>query len=140
VHAAYDGYVTRQPHWRSALIIRVPEDPLQPDRQIWLYYAHMASADGTVSYIRDVFPPGATEQPVRQGELLGYTGNYKGEAIGGVAVHLHFSIVKDDGNGMYLNELDPANTLDPSPYLGMSLHYDCAPRVPDCSEDTACPQ
>lgn len=32
-------------------------------------------------------------------------------------MHLHFSIVKDDGNGRFLNELRIENTLDPSPYL-----------------------
>jgi hypothetical protein len=37
-------------------------------------------------------------------------------------VHLHFSIVKDDGNDGYLNELEIGNTLDPSPYLGLSLN------------------
>lgn len=28
VYAAYDGYVTREPNWRSTLIMRVPDDPL----------------------------------------------------------------------------------------------------------------
>jgi len=36
--------------------------------------------------------------------------------------HLHFSIVKDDGNGQFLNELKIQNTLDPSPYLGLPLN------------------
>jgi hypothetical protein len=35
VYAAYDGYITREENWRSALIQRVPNDPLQPGRQIW---------------------------------------------------------------------------------------------------------
>ncbi len=39
-----------------------------------------------------------------------------------VGVHLHFSIVKDNGQGKFLNELDAANTLDPSPYLGLPLN------------------
>ena len=37
-------------------------------------------------------------------------------------VHLHFSIVLDDGNGSFRNELEIANTLDPSPYLGIALN------------------
>jgi len=37
-------------------------------------------------------------------------------------VHLHFSIVLDDGQGRFLNELDINNTLDPSPYLGLQLN------------------
>jgi hypothetical protein len=35
VYAAYGGYVTHEDSWRSTLIMRVPQDPLQPDRQIW---------------------------------------------------------------------------------------------------------
>jgi len=35
VYAAYDGFIYRESGWRSALIQRVPEDPLQPGRQIW---------------------------------------------------------------------------------------------------------
>ena len=37
VYAAYDGYVTREESWRSTLIMRVPQDPLRPERQIWFY-------------------------------------------------------------------------------------------------------
>lgn len=42
VYAAYDGYVTRDVGWRSALILRIPDDPLRSGNQVWLYYAHMA--------------------------------------------------------------------------------------------------
>ena len=51
VVAVYDAYLTRLPDWRSAVILRIPKDPLQPDRQIWVYYAHMADAQGN-SFIR----------------------------------------------------------------------------------------
>lgn len=126
VFAAYDGYVRREPDWRSSLIIRVPEDPLQLDRQIWLYYTHMADPQGN-DYIDDAFPPGVSEVFVEQGTLLGYTGDYNGNSPRGIGVHLHFSIVRDSGGGSYLNELVIENTLDPSPYLGMPVHYDQAP-------------
>src|SRR5690606_10987634 len=46
VYAAYDGYLTREREWKSTLIQRIPQDPLQPDRQIWLYYTHLADPDG----------------------------------------------------------------------------------------------
>jgi peptidoglycan LD-endopeptidase LytH len=46
VVAAYDGYLTRSPDWKSSLIIRIPNDPLQPNRQIWIYYTHLADANG----------------------------------------------------------------------------------------------
>jgi hypothetical protein len=47
VYAAADGYLTRLPEWKSSLIIRIPDDPLQPGRTIWTYYTHIAQPDGT---------------------------------------------------------------------------------------------
>lgn len=137
VYAAYDGYLTRLPMWRSAVIIRHPQDPLDPTRQIWTYYAHMADEAGN-SFIAPEFEAGSSEVPVNQGTLLGYQGTYNG---GGrqVGLHLHFSIVRDDGAGRFLNETSIQNTLDPSPYLGMQLDYACARTVPQCSTQTSCP-
>ncbi len=137
VYAAYDGYVTRDANWRSALIIRVPDDPLRPEEQIWLYYTHMADRAGS-SFIVDAFPPGTNEQFVEQGTLLGFTGDYNGNSARTIWVHLHFSIVKDDGNGRYLNELEFGNSLDPSPYLGMSLNYQCEPSASSCTAIPRC--
>lgn len=137
VYAAYDGYLTREENWRSSLIMRVPDDPLQPGRQIWLYYTHMAGRAGN-DFIVDAFAPGTRELFVERGTLLGFTGDYNGNSPRPVWVHLHFSIVQDDGHGRYTNELDFANTLDPSPYLGMALHYRCAPVAPGCTEQARC--
>ena len=137
MYAAYDGYVSRETNWRSALIIRVPEDPLRPGEQIWLYYTHMADRDGN-SFIEPAFPPGTSELFVAQGTLLGYTGDYNGNSARNIWVHLHFSIVKDDGNGRFLNELEFVNTLDPSPYLGMALNYQCAPTATSCTAQPTC--
>jgi murein DD-endopeptidase MepM/ murein hydrolase activator NlpD len=137
VYAAYDGYITREPGWKSALIQRVPEDPLQPDRQIWLYYTHMADVTGETSFIDDAFPPGTSEVYVEQGTLLGYTGDYSGSTRT-IWVHLHFSIVRDDGQGHYTNELEFDNTVDPSRYLGMPVNIGCAPTVPQCSAEPMC--
>lgn len=122
VYAAYDGYVSREAGWRSSLIMRIPEDPLQPDRQIWLYYTHMADREGN-DFIEPAFPAGTYEVFVEQGTLLGYTGDYNGNATRNIWVHLHFSIILDDGNGRYTNELDFNNSLDPSPYLGLAVNY-----------------
>jgi hypothetical protein len=127
VVAASAGYLTRLPEWKSSLIIRIPSDPLQPDRQIWLYYTHLADADGS-SYIIPDFPPGTVEKFVQAGALLGYQGNYSGDPFNPVGVHLHFSIVLDRGAdaenplGGFRNELEIRNTLDPSPYLGLALN------------------
>jgi len=119
--AAYDGYLTRLVDWKSSIILRVPNDPLQAGRQIWLYYTHMADRDGT-SYITADFPPGTREVFVPAGTLLGYQGDYSGDPDNPTGIHLHFSIVRDDGNGNFLNELDINNTYDPSPYLGFELN------------------
>ena len=121
VVAAYSGYLTRLPDWKSSVIIRIPSDPLSPGQQIWIYYTHMASTDG-LSYIAEQFPPGTNELYVEAGTLLGYQGNYSGDPINPTGVHLHFSIVKDDGLGSFRNELKIANTYDPSPYLGLPLN------------------
>lgn len=121
VYAAYDGYLTRYSDWKSTVIIRIPSDPLQPDRQIWIYYTHMADPDGN-SLVDGAFPPGTEEFFVTAGTLLGYQGNYSGTPGNPNGVHLHFSIVLDDGEGQFLNELDINNTLDPSPYLGLALN------------------
>jgi hypothetical protein len=121
VVAAHDGYLTRLPDWRSAVIIRIPDDPLQHGRQIWTYYTHMADADGN-SFIVTDFPPGTSEAFVKAGTLLGYQGNYSANPASPTGVHLHFSIVLDDGNGHFKNELEFRNTLDPSPYFGVELN------------------
>ncbi|MCS6907253.1 MAG: M23 family metallopeptidase [Anaerolineales bacterium] len=133
VRAAYSGYLTRLATWKSSLIIRIPQDPLQPDRQIWAYYTHLASPEG-FSYISEAFPPGIQEVYVEAGTLLGYQGNYSGDPGNPVGVHLHFSIVKDR-NGRFLNELEFENTLDPSPYFGLPLNAETnRDQVPVCEK------
>ena len=126
VVAANSGYLTRLPEWKSSLIIRLPSDPLVPGRQIWLYYTHLADISGN-SYIAPQFPPGTADQFVEAGTFLGYQGNYSGDPNNPTGIHLHFSIVLDDGKGSFRNELKIANTLDPSPYLGLSLNASTDP-------------
>jgi hypothetical protein len=135
VISAYPGYLTRSPDWKSAVIVRVPEDPLQTGRQIWLYYTHMADEHGN-SFISSEFPAGTFEKRIEAGTLLGYQGNYSGDPNNPVGVHLHFSIVEDDGTGKFKNELDIKNTLDPSPYLGLPLNgYENLDLVPVCQSE-----
>lgn len=129
VYAAYDGYLTREESWRSSLIIRVPDDPLRPGEPVWLYYTHMADRAGN-SFIDEAFPPDTHEKFVEQGTLLGYMGDYNGNSPRTVWVHLHFSLIKDDGHGRYTNELDFSNSIDPSPYFKMALNYRQTTAVP----------
>jgi len=132
VIAAYPGYLRRLPEWKSAVIVRVPSDPLQPGHQVWLYYTHMADQNGN-SFISSEFPAGTSEKFIETGTFLGYQGNYSGDPNNPTGIHLHFSIVQDDGSGKFKNELDIGNTLDPSPYLGLPLNaYENPDRVPLC--------
>lgn len=133
VYAVYDGYLTRLPDWKSTVILRVPDDPLQPGRQIWLYYTHMAGPEGNTLVSAD-FPPGTNEVLVEAGTLLGTQGNYSGTPDNPVGVHLHFSIVRDDGSGKFLNELRIQNTVDPSPYFGLPLNAAVPGGRPVCPE------
>jgi murein DD-endopeptidase MepM/ murein hydrolase activator NlpD len=132
VVAAYAGYLTRRPDWKSSLILRIPEDPLQPGRQIWIYYTHLADEKGN-SFIDPAFPPGTEEMFVQAGTLLGKQGNFSGDPDNPTGVHLHFSIVRDR-DGQFLNELEIDNTLDPSPYLGLPLNaYQNRDQIPVCN-------
>lgn len=121
VIAAYPGYLTRLPDWKSTVIIRIPQDPLNPGRQIWTYYTHMADREGN-SFVSSAFPPGTWEVLVEAGTLLGYQGDFSGDPGNPTGVHLHISIVQDDGQGGFKNELHIRNTYDPSPYFGLALN------------------
>lgn len=128
VYAAYEGYLTRLPDWKSTVIIR-HDDPLHPGQTIWTYYTHMASKDGNTSFIVDDFPPGMAEVWVEQGTLIGYQGIYAGRGVP-VGLHLHFSIIKSEKNGSFKNEAKLGNTLDPSPYFGLPLNVKDRPKRP----------
>ncbi len=131
VVAAYGGYLTRLPDWKSSVIMRVPHDPLQPGRQIWVYYTHMADANGN-SFLAPDFPAGPSDKEIAAGTLLGYQGDFSGDPHNPVGVHLHVSIVKDN-HGQFMNELDIRNTYDPSPYFGLALNADQNPdKIPVC--------
>lgn len=129
VYAVTDGFLTREAGWKSSVIIRVPSDPVRPGQPVWVYYTHLADPSGT-STILASFPPGSNEIPIQQGDLIGYQGNYSGNPLNPVGVHLHISILKDDGTGRYTNELMIKNTLDPSPYFGLPLNALKNPPLP----------
>jgi len=132
VVAAYPGYLTREADWKSTVIIRVPNDPLDDGGQIWVYYTHMADAQGN-SLISDEYPMGVSEVYVDAGAFLGYQGNYSGNPAAPVGVHLHISIVEDNGFGGFKNELEIENTYDPSPYFGLPLNANSNPdTIPVC--------
>src|SRR5258705_8744908 len=90
----------------------------------------MASRDGSKSFISDEFPAGTLEKTVKQGTLLGYQGEYPGVGAAPIGMHLHFSVVQSDFEGSFKNESHIDNTLDPSPYLGMTLNIADSPSRP----------
>jgi hypothetical protein len=95
----------------------------------------MASRDGD-SFIVEDFPTGSFEIFVEAGTLLGYQGNYSGDALNPTGLHLHFSVVKDDGDGNFLNELDIDNTYDPSPYFNLAFNHNENPNeIPLCEQE-----
>ncbi len=130
VLAAYEGYLTRESDWRSAVIIRHPDFPtpripgLVFGEQIWTYYTHMASTDGETSFISEEFPAGTFEIFIEEGTLLGYQGNWSGNPASPTGLHLHFSVVKSTLSGGYRNETDIENTYDPTPFLGVQPNED----------------
>jgi hypothetical protein len=129
VLAAYDGFLTRLPSWKASVIVRIPSDPLQPGRQIWTYYTHMAGPDGS-SLIDAAFPPGSSEIPLKAGTELGRMGDFSGTAGDPTGVHVHFSILRDNGKGGFTDERVIENTYDPSPYFGMNLNANLNPTLP----------
>ncbi|MBZ0287561.1 MAG: M23 family metallopeptidase [Anaerolineae bacterium] len=132
VYAAYDGWLSRASDWMSSVIIR-HDDPLQSGRIIWTYYTHMAARDGSQSFISSEFPAGTTEKAVSQGTLLGYQGEFAGAGAAPIGMHVHFSVVQSDAESSFKNEAAIENTLDPSPYLGMTLNLaDSPPRPIRC--------
>jgi murein DD-endopeptidase MepM/ murein hydrolase activator NlpD len=117
VYAVADGLLTRLPGWRSAVVVQ-HEDPLRSGEQVWSYYAHMAGGTGR-SYILGDYPAGSAGVPVAAGQLLGYQGVWSGNPLLPGWMHLHFSVIRAAPDGAFLNETVLANTLDPSPYLGI---------------------
>lgn len=134
VYAAYDGLLTRRADWLSSVIIK-HDDPLEAGRTIWTYYTHMAARDGSQSFIVPDFPAGSEDVAVKQGDLLGYQGEYAGTGRPPIGMHLHFSVVLSDDAESFRNEAVVNNTLDPSPYFGMPLNITGWPQRPiQCRE------
>jgi len=137
IYAVYPGYLSRYEDWTSTVITRLPSDPLNPGRQIWVYYTHMADQQGR-SFIAEDFPPGTEEVFIEAGRLLGYAGNYSGDPDNPTGLHLHISVVKDDGDGGFLNELEIANTYDPTPYFNLPFNHKSNPDdFPACAGESA---
>lgn len=86
-----------------------------PNRNVYVYYTHMANKSGSTSYILTPFR-GSSSVRVSQGQHLGYQGSY------GVSkyVHLHFSVNSQWGERY---------NIDPSRYFGTALDYQSGARA-----------
>lgn len=115
VYAVADGLLTRFPDWVDAVAIQ-HDDPLQPG-QVWSYYANMKSGNGLDSYVAQDLPPGSMAVPVQAGRLLGYQGDWSGQANWPGWMHMRFAVVKAADQGTFPANLQPENMIDPSPYL-----------------------
>jgi hypothetical protein len=121
VVAASAGYLTREPDWLSTVIIRhLNFGGVHPPAQVWTYYTHMAAADGKQSFVDAEFPPGTREVFVEAGTVLGKQGTWSGTQHMPTGLHLHFSVVRSEGDGGYANETRIDNTYDPGPLLGVT--------------------
>jgi len=118
VYAVADGLLTQFPDWTGSVAIQ-HADPLQPGEKVWSYYADMASANGSESYIVQDFPPGSDNVPVKAGQLLGYQGRWSGQPLRPMWIHLRFSVVQAAEDGSFPGAVGPENILDPSSYLGI---------------------
>ncbi len=127
IYAVYDGYLTREESWRSAVVIRHPDFEELPEitkgREFWTYYTHMASVDGETSFIAEAFPPGTREVFVEQGTIIGYQGSWSGSVERtDMSRHLHISLPLTDSDGSFMNETEIRNTLNPIPFFGLELN------------------
>jgi len=136
VYAVADGLLTRFPDWDNGVAIQ-HDDPLRPGEKVWTYYADMASANGTDSYVVQDFPPGSGNVPVKAGQLLGYQGRWSGQPLRSMWIHLRFSVVQAAEDGSFPDEVAPENVLDPSPYLGIAVRAEeghTGPQILRCKD------
>jgi hypothetical protein len=121
VYAVADGLLTRLTEWTDAVAI-FHEDPLHPTKKVWSYYSGMAAANGTDSYVAPDFPLGATDIPVKAGQLLGYQGTWSGKPFWPRWLHVHFTVIRAEDQAEFPSELTLEEILeDPTPYLNVEL-------------------
>jgi hypothetical protein len=120
VYAVADGMLTRLPGWVDRVAI-LHEDPIRPAKKVWTYYAAMANANGTDSFVAEDFPEGIANIPVKSGQLLGYQGSWSGLPDWPKWVHVGFGVIEASGKDTFPEQVTLAIILDPAPYLGISI-------------------
>lgn len=119
VRAVADGLLMRRDDWADAVAVQ-HDDPYVPGRKVWTYYAHMAGPRGDASFVAFDLAPGATNVPVRAGDLIGYQGSWSGRPNFPMWVHVRFAVVRALDDGSFPATLTPDVLLDPGPYLGLA--------------------
>jgi hypothetical protein len=119
VYAAADGLLTRQADWFDTVAI-LHTDPLNPSRQVWSIYSDMGGSNGVTSFVAEDFPPGATNVPVKAGQIVGYQGTWNGRPGWATWMHVLFAVIRADGQD-FPAEVTQEMVLDPRPYIGIEL-------------------
>ncbi len=119
VYAAADGLLTRQEEWFDTVVV-LSDDPLNPGQQVWTIYSNMGGSDGFTSFVAEDFPPGATNVPVKAGQIVGYQGTWNGRPGWATWLHVLFVVVRAD-SADFPAEVTQEMVLDPRPYLGIDL-------------------
>ena len=135
VVAAYPGYLTRLPDWKSTVIIRIPHDPLDPGRQIWTYYTHMADEQRRTRSSPRSSRPARARSTLKPGRCSATRAITPATPATRWACTCTSRSCCDDGQGSFRNELEIRNTLDPSPYLGLPFNA-----ATDTGEVPVCPE
>ena len=120
VYAVADGLLTRQTDWVDSVAI-LHDDPLHPAKKVWSYYGGMAAPNGTDSYVVGDFPAGTTNVPVQSGQLIGYQGSWSGNPPWPKWVHMFFAVIDSSEQNTFPEKVTPEITLDPVPYLGLTV-------------------
>ncbi|HEX9839364.1 MAG TPA: hypothetical protein VGA72_08465, partial [Anaerolineales bacterium] len=120
VYAVADGLLTRPTGWVDAVAI-LHGDPLHSTQKVWSYYSSMRAANGTGSYVAEDFPVGATDIPVKAGQVLGYQGKWSGTPFWPRWLHLHFAVIRAQDQNSFPGEVTSEDILDPTPYLNLEL-------------------
>src|SRR5688572_435012 len=120
VYAVADGLLTRQPDWVDSVAI-LHDDPLHPEKKVWSFYGGMAAPNGTDTYVLSDFPAGTTNVPVQSGQLVGYQGAWSGNPPWPKWVHMSFAVIDSPEQNTFPEKVTPEITLDPVPYLGLTV-------------------
>jgi 4-amino-4-deoxy-L-arabinose transferase-like glycosyltransferase len=135
VYAAADGLLSRPedpPEGLIGAVIIQHDDPRGNAGKVWSVYADLRSFDGQAILISPEFAPGAKDIPVKQGQLLGYQGNWSGREMMPAWVHLRFAVLQANPDGSFPENASNRVLLDPSALLGIQVKEGSGSQMLNC--------